>query len=309
MFAKKKRLAPLPLLPVFVEEPFRQWGLDFIGEINPPSSGKFKWILTATDYFIKWVEAIPTRKANDLVVMKFLEENIFSRFGCPVNIVTYNAQVFNSIRFINFCQTYNVILSHSKTYHPQGNGLEKSSNKTLVNILKKTINENQKNWDSKLVFALWATRMTTRRSTGKSPYELVYGTQAFFPTHMVKPVIYFLQYAQEEPNAMIRRMNNVMELSESRNKFRENLLTYQRKMKTIFDRKAKEIMFQKGDLVLRWDTRKEDKGKHNKFDPLWYGPLKINEVKKNNTFMLENIEGEVLYMPVNGKYLKHYFQH
>ena len=59
---KKKRLAPLPLLPVFVEEPFRKWGLDFIGEINPPSSGQFKWILTAIDYFTKWVEAIPTRK-------------------------------------------------------------------------------------------------------------------------------------------------------------------------------------------------------------------------------------------------------
>jgi len=103
LFAENKRLAPLPLLPVFVEEPFRQWGLDFIGEINPPSSGKFKWILTATDYFTRWGEAIPTRRENDLVVMKFLEENIFSKFGCPVKIITDNAQVFNSIRFINFC--------------------------------------------------------------------------------------------------------------------------------------------------------------------------------------------------------------
>ena len=63
-------------------------------------------------------------------------------------------------------------------------------------------------------------------------------------------------------------------------------------------------MFQKGDLVLRWDTWKEDKGKHGKFDPLWYGPFKINEVRLNNTFILENLEGEVLDMPVNGQYLK-----
>ena len=151
--------------------------------------------------------------------------------------------------------------------------------------------------------------MTTRRSTGKSPYELVYGTQALFPTQLVKPVISFLQDAQAEPNAMIRRMNNVMELNENRNKVRENLLTYQQKMKTIFDRKAKEIIFQKGDLVLRWDTRREDKGKHDKFDPLWYGPFKINEVRMNNTFMLENLEGEVLDMLVNGQYLKHYLWH
>ena len=71
-------------------------------------------------------------------------------------------------------------------------------------------------------------------------------------------------------------------------------------MKTIFDRKVKEIIFQKGDLVLRWDTQREDKGKHGKFDPLWYGPFRINEDRMNNTFMLENLEGEVLDMPVNG---------
>ena len=69
--------------------------MDFIGEINPPSSGQFKWILIATEYFTKWVEEIPTKKENDQVVMKFLEENIFSRFGCPVKIVTDNAHVFN----------------------------------------------------------------------------------------------------------------------------------------------------------------------------------------------------------------------
>ena len=39
-------------------------------------------------------------------------------------------------------------------------------------------------------------------------------------------------------------------------------------MKGIFDRKAKEIDSKVGDLVLRWDTRREDKGKHGKFDPL-----------------------------------------
>ena len=67
-------------------------------------------------------------------------------------------------------------------YHLQGNGLAESTNKTLMKILKKNIAENQKDWDSKLKFSLWAIRVTTRRSTGKSPFELVYGTQALFPS-------------------------------------------------------------------------------------------------------------------------------
>jgi len=69
-------------------------------------------------------------------------------------------------------------LAKSKSYHHQGNGLAKSTNKTLMKILKKTIAENQRDWDAKLNFSLWAARVTTRRSIGKSPFELVYRTQA-----------------------------------------------------------------------------------------------------------------------------------
>eukprot|EP00253_Pinus_taeda_P013958 PITA_13958 len=56
----KQKLQPLPLKPIEISAPFQQWGLDFIGEIHPASSGQHRWILTATDYFTKWIEAIPT---------------------------------------------------------------------------------------------------------------------------------------------------------------------------------------------------------------------------------------------------------
>jgi len=107
-------------------------GLDFIGEINTPPSGQHKWILTGTNYFTKWVEVVATRRDNDSVVIKFLEENIFKRFGCPKKLVTDNDKVFRFVKLIEFFQKYNVVLSHSTTYHPHGNGLEKSSNKSLV---------------------------------------------------------------------------------------------------------------------------------------------------------------------------------
>ena len=136
------------MIHVHVDEPFKQWGIDFIGEIHLPSSGQHKLILTSTDYFTKWVEAIPTRNETNVVVMKFMEENIISRFGCLAKIVTENAQAFKSTKFVSFCQHYNMALGHSTAYYPQGNGLAESSNKTLVRALKKAINENQKNWDS-----------------------------------------------------------------------------------------------------------------------------------------------------------------
>jgi len=50
IFEGKRKLLPLPLKPISTETPFQQWGLDFIGEIHPSSSGQHRWILTATDY-------------------------------------------------------------------------------------------------------------------------------------------------------------------------------------------------------------------------------------------------------------------
>ena len=205
--------------------------------------------------------------------MKFLEEHIFSRFGFPKKLVTDNPQVYKYAKLIDFCQKYNVILSHSTAYHPQGNELEESSNKTLVRILNKTIAQNKIDWDSKLQFSLWASRVTTRRSTGKSPFELVYGTKAFLPSQLINPMVALIQDVQEELISLIKGMNKFVELNETRDKARENLISYQEKMKTFFDRKVKDVLFQRGDLFLRWDVRREDKGKHGKFGPLWYGPF------------------------------------
>ena len=81
------------------------------------------------------MEAIAVRNAIDLVVIKFIEENILSRFGCPTQIVTDNATTFKSRKMIDFYNKYHITLGHSTAYYPQRNGLTESSNKSLVNII------------------------------------------------------------------------------------------------------------------------------------------------------------------------------
>ena len=88
IFDGKRKVVPLPLNPISIEAPFQQWGLEFIGEINPNSSGQHKWILTTTDYFTKWIEAIPTRRATDAAIIDFLENNILARFRCPKSMIS-----------------------------------------------------------------------------------------------------------------------------------------------------------------------------------------------------------------------------
>ena len=81
IFYGKRKLMPLPLNPILAEPPFQQWDLDFIGEIKPNSSSQHRWILTATYYFTKWIEFVPTMRATDASIMDFLESNIFQGLG------------------------------------------------------------------------------------------------------------------------------------------------------------------------------------------------------------------------------------
>jgi hypothetical protein len=98
IFLGKQKLQPLPLRIFKEERPFQESGIDFIGEINPNSSGQHKWILTKKDYFTKWVEVVPTREENNTIIIKFLKKNILARFGFPRNIITDNSQAFKSTK-------------------------------------------------------------------------------------------------------------------------------------------------------------------------------------------------------------------
>lgn len=133
-----------------------------------------------------------------------------------MKIVTDNAQFFKSTKFLSFCQKFNITVGNSTTYYPQGNGLDESSNKIVVRVLMKTITENQRNWDSQLKFSLWANRVTPKRSTGKSPFELVYGKATIFPIQLAMPIVNLLQDVEEELNAATRRINQLVEFHESR---------------------------------------------------------------------------------------------
>ena len=82
---------------------------------------------------------------------------------------------------------------------------------------------------------------------------------------------------------------------------------YRKKIKERFDRKIRENTFSSGDMVLRWDARKEQKGNYGKFDNLCLGHFIISKLLENNTFILQTLEGEELSNQVNGRFLKHFY--
>eukprot|EP00253_Pinus_taeda_P023559 PITA_23559 len=262
----------------------------------------------ATDYFKKWIEAIPTRQATDAVIIQFLENNILSRFGCPNKLIIDNAAAFKSKRMIDFCNKYQITLRHSTAYYPQGNGLAESSNKSLVNIIKKLLETNKKSWHKKLFNALWADKVSQKKSIGMSPFELVYGVDMVFPTSLAVPVVKLLQEAGSEEDHFQRRINQMIHLKQTREEVFQNTFRLQERIKKIYDRKEMSDKFQIEDIVLKWDARNEDKGKHGKFENLWKGSFKIATYQGQNAFLLREMNGDDYPRGVvNGRLLKRYY--
>ena len=70
-----------------------------------------------------------------------------------------------------------MVSKKSTPCYPHANGLAESTNKTLQNILRKIVNENRTDWDTKLCSALWAYRKSFKTSVQPTPFRLPYGLE------------------------------------------------------------------------------------------------------------------------------------
>lgn len=228
----------MPLHPIHVEQPFSKWGLDFFVPINLPSSMGHKWILTATNYFTKWTKFVTLKEANDTFVLNFYQD-LVSRFGTLDSIVSENGLAFIGLGIYDQSIRNNIFPNTSSNYYLQGNGQAESTNKNLIKIIKKTIEDNQRTWHENLKLSLWADRVTPKRATGCSPYVLTYGKEAKLPISIELPTMIFvkeLELLNEQPLEV--RFAQLMELKETMKEALRQLEIHQAQMKSFFDKRA-----------------------------------------------------------------------
>eukprot|EP00253_Pinus_taeda_P018292 PITA_18292 len=305
----RQKKSAFPLQPVNIEQPFEQWGLDIIGEISPNSSKQHKYILTATDYFTKWVEVIPLKTTNSEAIIECIDQFIITRFGVLNALVFDNASYFSGNAMFDFAIKRGFKLKYSTNYYPQGNGLAESTNKNLIKIIKRTIEQNHKNWHKSLIFALWADRITQKASIGSSPFKLFYGKEVVLPTNLILPSLALVQFIDESPSSSLQlRHDQILKLEEEREKAKIIHAKHQQIINSSFDSiSSGSKQFQVGDLVLKWDKAHEDKGKHTKFKKMWLGPFHICETIGHSTFILQDLSELRDSLPVNGLILKKLF--
>ena len=106
-----------------------------MGKIHLSSSNGHKFIITTTNYFIKWVEAVPLSIANGKTIGFFIMNYIICRYGVPSSIITDNGGQFKNKDLKELCKKFKITEHWSSIYYPQGNGQVEASNKGILKIV------------------------------------------------------------------------------------------------------------------------------------------------------------------------------
>ncbi|XP_043699821.1 uncharacterized protein LOC122650471 [Telopea speciosissima] len=176
-----QRLLAIEFNPMVKPWPFRGWAMDLIGKITPPATRGHCFIIVATDYFTKWVEAVPMKGFSQAEVIQFLKGHIIHRFGLPETVTCYNGSIFVGDEVVPFTAELGIMFTHSTPYYAQGNGQAEASNKILKGCLAKVVDDNPRRWADLLYEVLWAFRTSQRTSTTTMPFALTYDHDIVLP--------------------------------------------------------------------------------------------------------------------------------
>ena len=236
--------APLQPIPAF-EEPFSRVLVDCVGPLPRTRSGN-QYLLTIMCTSTRFPEAIPLRNIKAKTIVKALTK-FFSFVGAPKAIQSDQGSNFMSGLFQQVMHEMGIRQYKSSAYHPESQGALERFHQTLKTMMKTYCHQYDKDWDEGVHLVLFAAREAVQESLGFSPFELVFGHTVRGPLKLLKEKwltetsdLNLLDYV----STFKQRLYNAYKLAQ------ENLKTSQMKMKTWYDKDARNRVFKPGDRVL-----------------------------------------------------------
>ncbi|XP_048615560.1 uncharacterized protein LOC106420647 [Brassica napus] len=285
--------------------PFMRRAMDIIGPL--PCFRQRRFILVLTDYFTKWIDAEAYAQVTDKEVRGFVLKNIICRHGLHYEIVTDNGSQFMSGNSKEFCGKWNIRLSPSTPRYPQGNGQAESSNKLIINGIKKRLDLKKGHWADELDGVLWSHRTTPRGSTKSTLFSLAYGVEAMAPAEVNVSSLRRSKMPQYVELNKEMLLNALDEIEERRGQALLRIQNYQHQIESYYNKKVCARPLELGDLVMRKVFENTKELNAGKLGARWEGPYKIIKVVKPGAYRLQTSRGEEVPRSWNSMHLRRFY--
>jgi hypothetical protein len=271
------------------------WGWITIDVVYMPNgrNGK-KYLVVARDLLTGYVEAKALSTNDSATVVKFLEEYVLSRWGVPY-LMSVDGGPENRGLVKDLAVQFGIHRVVSSAYNSKAQGFIERGHQPIVGALKKLTG----NWVDNLHLALWADRITVKRSTGESPVYLISGKEHVLPIELSIPTWQTLEWdtvrTSEELVAMraesLRKRDVRLQESIARTvRLRQEGKEWWDNSKSI-----RSTPLEPGDLVLVRDTWTDiNMSRSMKLQPKWRGPYRVTKVWGNGSYRITDLDGTEL---------------
>lgn len=257
--------------------PFERLAIDIVGPL-PQTINNNRFILTMQDDLTKFSNAVAIPNHESQTIATHLSQ-FFCMFGIPKSILSDQGSDFTSKLMKDLSRLFQTKHILSSPYHPQTNGALERSHLTLKDYLKHYINDKQTDWDEFVPFAMFAYNSHVHKSTGHTPYEVLFGFKPYLPNSITQEPQFSYSYDDYIIN-LKQKLNLTQKIA------RENLIESKHKSKLYYDHKIKYHNYKEGDLVII-ENKQSTPGLSKKLSANFKGPFKIIKVFPNKTVKIQ----------------------
>jgi hypothetical protein len=280
--------------------PLQRWGLDLLGPL-PPTQGNLKYVMVVVEYFSKWIEAKPLATITLVTVQKFFWQNIVCRFGVPKAITVDNGTQFDAEAFKEFCDQIGTKIHFASVRLPESNGLvERANGIIMTGMMKLIFNQPRGKWPEEFIKVVWSHNTTVSRSTGFTPFKLLFGDEAITPEEAKTGSIRTTTSAEDEVDYHVAKDT----IEGVRLQAVENINKYQAETIKWRDRKVRLKNIKPEHLVLRRVANPDAVGK---LQLKWEGPFLVVSSSRPGSYRLKDMDGNVIPRSWNADELRRYY--
>ncbi|RDX40918.1 hypothetical protein OH76DRAFT_1326605, partial [Lentinus brumalis] len=181
-------------------------------------------------------------------------------------------------------------------YNKHASGVVEQGHFTIRQAILKDCKDQPKRWPEKVPLAFFADRVTTRHSTGFSPFYLLHGTHPILPFDLTEATFMISGYRAglSSTDLLTLRMRQLDKRPADLEKASEAILRSRLASKAQFEKRfqhrLRRLPIRQGSLVLIRNSAR-DAGLDAKYAPRYSGPYMVHRQTKAGTYVLKELDG------------------